>query len=124
MSKKRRLKRVLRDGRTVIVPMDHGVSKPISGIDEIERVLKEIDGVVDAVVLHKGLVKRIDYVNEMDMGLIIHLSASTCLVEPNEKVLVTSVEKAIKLGADAVSVHVNLGSRTEREQLRDLGIVS
>ncbi|ADB58034.1 2-amino-3,7-dideoxy-D-threo-hept-6-ulosonate synthase [Archaeoglobus profundus] len=124
MSKKRRLKRVLRDGRTVIVPMDHGVSKPIAGLEEVERILKEIDGIVDAVVLHKGVAKRVDYVNEMDMGLIVHLSASTCLVEPNEKVLVTSVEKAIKLGADAVSIHVNLGSKTEREQLRDLGIVS
>ncbi len=124
MSKRRRLKRVLPDGRTVIVPMDHGVSKPIEGLTEIDRVLREIDGIVDAVVLHKGIVKNVGYVDEMEMGLIVHLSASTCLREPNEKVLVTSVEKAIKLGADAVSVHVNIGSKTERDQLRDLGMIS
>lgn len=124
MSKKRRLKRVLPDGRTVIVPMDHGVSKPIEGLTEMERIIREIDGLADAIVLHKGVVKSLDYVNDMNMGLIVHLSASTCIREPNEKVIVTSVEKAIKLGADMVSVHVNIGSKTEREQLKDLGIIS
>lgn len=124
MSKKRRLKRVLPDGRTVIVPMDHGVSKPIEGLTEIERILREIDGLADAVVLHKGIVKNVQYVDEMNMGLIVHLSASTCLREPNEKVLVTSVEKAIKLGADMVSIHINIGSKTERSQLKDLGTIS
>ncbi len=124
MSKKRRLKRFLKDGKTLIVPMDHGVSKPISGLEELERLLKDIDEVVDAVVLHKGIVKKVEYINEMTCSLIIHLSASTCIREPNEKVLVTSVEKAIKLGADAVSIHVNIGSKTEREQLKDLGRIS
>ncbi|RLI81518.1 MAG: fructose-bisphosphate aldolase [Archaeoglobales archaeon] len=124
MSKKRRLKRFLKDGRTVMVPMDHGVSKPISGLEEIERIIREIDGIVDAIVLHKGVAKSIGYVEEMECALIVHLSASTCLREPNEKVLVGSVEKAIKLGAEGVSIHVNIGSKTERDQLRDLGIVS
>ncbi len=122
--KGRRLRRIMRNGKTVIVPMDHGVSKPIEGIKDIERIIRDIDGIADAVVLHKGIVKRIKYVEEMEMGLIVHLSASTSLVKPNEKVVVTSVEKAIKLGADAVSVHVNLGSESEREQLRDLGTIS
>jgi len=124
VSKKRRLKRIMKDGKTLIVPMDHGVSKPLRGLERIERVLREIDGKVDAVVLHKGIAKRVEYVDEMESSLIIHLSASTSLVSPNEKVLVSSVEKAIKLGADAVSVHVNLGSETERAQLRDLGTIS
>ncbi|MBU4548110.1 MAG: class I fructose-bisphosphate aldolase family protein, partial [Euryarchaeota archaeon] len=60
-----------------------------------------------------------------DIGLIIHLSASTSLgSDPNHKVLVTSVEKAIKLGADAVSVHVNVGSEKEPEMLIKLGTIS
>src|SRR5690606_34775819 len=43
---------------------------------------------------------------------------------PNHKVLVTSVEKALKLGADAVSVHVNVGSEREPEMLIKLGTVA
>jgi hypothetical protein len=43
--------------------------------------------------------------------LIVHLSASTSLgPDPNAKVDVAEVEEAIRLGADGVSVHVNIGN--------------
>ena len=59
------------------------------------------------------------------MGLIVHLSGSTALApEPNAKTLVCTVEEALKLGADAVSVHVNIGNGHERNMLADLGKVS
>ena len=44
--------------------------------------------------------------------------------DPNAKELVCSVEEAIKLGADAVSVHINLGAQTDNEMLAQLGFVS
>ena len=44
--------------------------------------------------------------------------------DPNAKELVCSVEEAIKLGADAVSVHINLGAETDKEMLAQLGFVS
>ena len=44
--------------------------------------------------------------------------------DPNEKVPVCTVEEAIKLGADAVSIHINLGAATDSEMLRHLGEVS
>ncbi len=60
-----------------------------------------------------------------DVGLIIHLSASTSLaLDPNHKVLVTTVEEAIKVGADAVSVHINIGAEDEFEMLQGLGYVA
>lgn len=124
VGKRRRLGRILKNGRTLMVPMDHGISKPVAGVEKIEDVLRRIDGIADAVVLHKGVVKRIGYVAEMEMGLVVHLSASTCLVDPNDKRIVTSVEKAIELGADAVSVHVNIGSKTEARQLEEVGTIS
>ena len=40
---------------------------------------------------------------------------------PNAKTLVGSVTDALKIGADAVSVHVNLGDETEPQMLADLG---
>jgi len=59
------------------------------------------------------------------IGLIIHLSASTSLgPDPNHKVLVTEVEDAIRIGADAVSIHINVGAEDEAEMLRDLGRVA
>ena len=44
--------------------------------------------------------------------------------DKTSKELVGSVEEALKLGADWVSIHVNLGSDSENEMIRDLGIVS
>jgi DhnA family fructose-bisphosphate aldolase class Ia len=38
--------------------------------------------------------------------------------------MVCTVEEAIKLGADAVSIHVNLGAEDERSMLEDLGMVA
>ncbi|MDL5502210.1 MAG: class I fructose-bisphosphate aldolase family protein, partial [Candidatus Methanoperedens sp.] len=43
---------------------------------------------------------------------------------PNDQVQVCTVEEAIKMGADAVSVHINIGSETEADQLQKLGSVA
>ncbi len=125
IGKRRRINRILKNGRTVIVPMDHGITKPENGLEDIDRIIKSIDGYIDAVILHKGIVKHSSYIQNMDAALIVHLSASTSLSrDPNDKRVVTSVEKAVALGADAVSVHVNISSDSEARQLEELGIVS
>jgi fructose-bisphosphate aldolase/2-amino-3,7-dideoxy-D-threo-hept-6-ulosonate synthase len=50
------------------------------------------------------------------------MSASTSLApDPNNKVQVCTVEECMKMGADAVSVHINIGSDTESAQLGILG---
>lgn len=114
-------------GRTIIVPMDHGVSVgPIDGlVDMREAVGHAVDGGANAVIMHKGLVRCGHRGRGGDVGLIIHLSASTSLSPfPNAKTLCGRVEEAIKLGADGVSVHVNLGDETERDMLNQLGEVT
>ncbi|SHN50085.1 2-amino-3,7-dideoxy-D-threo-hept-6-ulosonate synthase [Desulfovibrio litoralis] len=110
--------------RTVIVPMDHGVSiGPCEGlINTRETVDKVAEGHGDAVLLHKGLVEAGSREGGRDVGLIVHLSASTSLSPfPNSKTLVATVEDAIKLGADGVSVHINVGDTNESAMLADLG---
>lgn len=124
-----RLERIINreTGKTVIVPMDHGVSVgPIPGITDMKEAMRQVaDGGADAVVVHKGIVAPGHRRSGPDMGLIIHLSASTTLSpEPNAKTLVCTVEEAVKLGADGVSVHVNIGNGREREMLADFGRVS
>ncbi|MEU6551615.1 2-amino-3,7-dideoxy-D-threo-hept-6-ulosonate synthase [Streptomyces sp. NPDC046915] len=80
---------------------------------------------VDAIVVHKGSVRHIRPERFADMSLIIHLNASTAQApDPDAKYMVTEVEEALRLGADAVSVHINLGSDDERRQIADLGRVS
>ena len=129
IGKKIRLERIINrhTGRTVIAPMDYGVSNgPMKGIIDIDKTVESISqGGADAILMHKGIVEQGHRGYGKDIGLIVHLSASTSLApNPNNKVIVTSVEKAIQLGADAVSVHVNLGSETESEMLQELGEIS
>jgi class I fructose-bisphosphate aldolase len=114
-------------GKTVIIPMDHGVSMgPVEGIIDMKRAVNAVaEGGANAIVIHKGIVTCGHRGSGKDVGLIIHLSASTSMApDPNAKVLVCGVEEALKLGADAVSIHVNLGAEDEKDMLKDLGYVS
>ncbi len=124
-----RLERIMNreKGTTVIVPMDHGITVgPIHGLTNIrETIAKVADGGANAIVIHKGIVPFGHRGRGRDIGLIVHLSASTNLSPtPNNKVLVCSVEEAIKLGADAVSIHVNIGAEDEAKMLEDFGKIS
>ena len=126
VGKRIRLERIIdrKTRRTVIVPMDHGLSMgPIAGIEDMTAIINKVaDGGANAVVLHKGIVRAGHRGYGKDIGLIIHLSGSTSLgPDPNNKVPVASVEEVISLGADAVSVHVNVGAVSEPEQLKNLG---
>jgi len=107
--------------------MDHGITVgPIEGLADMrETVSKVVAGGANAILMHKGMVRAGHRGTGKDVGLIIHLSAGTSISpDPNAKELVCTVEEAIKLGADAVSVHINLGAETDKEMLRQLGYVS
>jgi class I fructose-bisphosphate aldolase len=113
-------------GRTIVVPMDHGVTVgPIFGLVNLRETVNQCaEGGANAVLMHKGLPRCTHRGSGKDVGLIVHLSASTSLSPyPNTKILVGSVEDAIRLGADGVSVHVNLGDENERYMLESLGQV-
>jgi predicted phospho-2-dehydro-3-deoxyheptonate aldolase len=129
IGKKIRIERIInRDsGRTVIVPMDHGVSVgPIEGLQDMRTTIgKIVSGGANAILMHKGIVRAGHRGHGRDVGLILHLSAGTTLgPDPAAKILVCTVEEAIKLGADAVSVHINLGAETEINMLEQFGQVS
>jgi class I fructose-bisphosphate aldolase len=129
LGKQIRLERIIdrNTSRTVIVPMDHGVSSgPIFGITDLRDAIEQVvRGGANAIVEHKGMVGAGHRRSGKDVGLIIHLSASTSLSPyPNTKTLVCTVEEALQLGADAVSIHVNIGDDMERQMLSDFGMVS
>ncbi len=129
IGKKIRLERIIdrNSGKTVIIPMDHGVTVgPIAGLEDMrETISRVVAGGANAILMHKGIVSAGHRGTGRDVGLIIHLSGGTTLSpDPNAKELVCTVEEAIKLGADAVSIHINLGAETDKEMLGQLGFVS
>jgi len=129
IGKEIRLERIIdrNSSRTVIIPMDHGVTiGPVDGLADMRAaVSKVVAGGANAILMHKGIVRAGHRGAGRDVGLIIHLSASTSISpDPNAKELVCTVEEAVKLGADAVSVQINLGAETDRDMLSQLGFVS
>ncbi len=129
LGKKVRLERIMdrNTRRTVIVPMDHGMTVgPIPGLVQIPPAANLIaEGGANAAVVHRGAAMFGHRGYGKDIGLILHLSASTSLSpDSNRKVLVATVEDALQIGADAVSIHVNLGADDEAQMLRDFGLVS
>jgi len=121
-----RMNRILELGKAVIVPMDHGVSEgPIEGLEDMGRMVSLVDkGGASAVLLHRGVIKSLEMPPRC--GVIMHMSAGTKYGEDkNRKVLVSSVEQAVRLGVDAISVHVNIGGcSTEPDMLCDLGEIA
>ena len=95
-------------GRVVVVPLDHGISMgPIPGLIDMRDTINKISlGGATAVLMHKGMVPY-------GLG-----------GDPNSKVIVTTVEEALTLGADAVSIHINLGADTEPDMIRCAGEIS
>ncbi|MFD8705582.1 2-amino-3,7-dideoxy-D-threo-hept-6-ulosonate synthase [Kitasatospora sp. NPDC059648] len=115
------------DGRFLLVPLDHSVSDgPIATASGFEKLVHDIvAGGADGVVVHRGRARALDPELLSGCSLLVHLSASTAHgPDVDAKVLVGGVEDAIRLGADAVSVHVNIGADTESDQLADLGAVA
>lgn len=114
--------------RTIVVPMDHGMT--IGAPDGLVNIRKAVDdmheGGANAVLMHKGLIRASGCAEaNADLGLIMHITASTALSpNGNTKVLTGTVEEAVRLGADAVSIHLNLGDPNEKEMLYTAGVIA
>ncbi|WII09755.1 2-amino-3,7-dideoxy-D-threo-hept-6-ulosonate synthase [Methanomassiliicoccales archaeon LGM-DZ1] len=125
-----RMERIMdrKTGRAVIIPMDHGISNgPMEGLYDMKATVDAVtNGGATAVIMHKGLIRYSYRGSGKDVGFIIHLSASTDVnpAQANHKVTVTTVEEAIKYGADAVSIQINYGDEYESEMVREAGEIS
>ena len=127
-AKRLRLMRLFKraGGNLFVLPLDHSLTTgPVLDAGSLDALMADAARCgVDAVVLHKGRVRWIDVRWFSRLSLIIHVSASTTHApDPTAKVLVASVEEAVRLAADAVSVHINLGSAQESRQLADAATV-
>ncbi|WP_045216630.1 class I fructose-bisphosphate aldolase [Desulfonatronovibrio magnus] len=125
---KRRLERFfdVRTRKTMILPMDHGVSEGlVSGLDDMSKLISSLtDTQVKGVVLHKGTAMEQSANLSVNQNLVIHLSAGTKHGLPSYgRALVCSIQEALRIGADAVAVHINIGNDLEDRMLSDLGLV-
>ena len=120
-----RLNRILRKGKMLCIPMDHGISNgPIEGLEKPHSMIYKCESHgISCVIVNKGIIKTLP--RPPKVGMLVHFSASTSLsTAPNRKMLTGSVKEALRLGADGVSLHINIGGKEEPEMLADLGRIS
>lgn len=119
-----RLSRLVPAGRTVLVPFDDAlINGPYGGlVDTVARTREVIAGGVDAVMGFRAL-HDLCAAAGLFVPFIANLTASTVLGTHTRKVVVGSVEAALRAGCDGVAVHVNVSDRHEGEMLGILGTV-
>jgi fructose-bisphosphate aldolase/2-amino-3,7-dideoxy-D-threo-hept-6-ulosonate synthase len=121
-----RLERIGTGGRFLVVPMDHGITLgAVTGLKEIESTVDAVTrGGADSVLTQKGVARRVQP-NTNGKGYIVHLNGSTSIgPDENDKRPTGTVEEAVRVGADAVSFHINVASEYEREQIEGLAEVT
>ncbi|MGD2073088.1 MAG: fructose-bisphosphate aldolase, partial [Candidatus Thorarchaeota archaeon] len=94
-----RKKRISKQNKFLIVPMDHGVTVgAVKGLEDMNEIVSKVSSHCSAVLFHKGIAMNLDTESLKGTGCIVHLSASTSFgLDGNEKVLVGSVFDALRL---------------------------
>lgn len=111
--KRVRLGRVFgNDGKTLIVPIDHGLaSGPVAGLEQPNKIIKTlISEGIDAILTTYGVANKFAHAFGKT-GLILRMDGGpTDLArDPEATDLMCTVEDALRLGADAVITSVWLG---------------
>jgi DhnA family fructose-bisphosphate aldolase class Ia len=121
-----RMKRILSrsDGRTFILPLDHGlIFGPEGGLEDIPHLVNRALGVgVDALLVRPGLLRSLEHHDLGGVGIIAALTGR--LTQGVDHVVINSVEEAIRCGADAIALELKLGSEGERDSLRSIAPLS
>lgn len=130
MGKKLRMRRVFRDGKALVLPMDHPIYfGPVSGLEDPARVvaLGREHGAT-AVLLTAGALRRV--VDEIgNMGVIMRIDTTVSKLGGPDTVmhLLHNVEEAAALGADMVVVNCYVGignTDVESDLLDKMALVS
>lgn len=122
-----RLNRILnpKSGKLIIVTVDHPITRGMfPALVNMEETLKKIvQGGPDALLMHKGIAERFFYPHAGKIPLILKASSFSPF-HPTYDTWVAHADEAVRLGADAISMGVIIGSAQQAEMLRNLGALS
>jgi class I fructose-bisphosphate aldolase len=98
----------------------------LPGLEAVGRLLGMLDGRnVQGVVLNKGPARAHGAALPLNVSVIMQLSGGTKhALPPYGRTVVCSVSEALRLGADAVSLQINVGNDQEDRMLADFGAMA
>ena len=120
VGKYRRMKHLFSDsGKCLIVPLDDSlITGPKKGLVHIEKKIEQIASAKpSALITYLGAAS---IAKQYDVPIILNISASTVLSNHTNKVIISSVEQALAIDADAVAVHINFSSKYESDMLQNM----
>lgn len=125
IGKERRFKRIFKDGKCVIVPIDDSlISGAKFGLFDLDLKISELCAAKPNGVLgYTGSLSLLSH-KSSDIPIILNLTASTERSSHTNKTLITSVQRALIMDVDAVAVHINITSIYESRMLEIVGKVS
>ncbi len=122
-----RLGRILKDGRSVVCPLDYGgFMGPVEGIHEPAAIVDAVvAGGADALLVNPGLARSEWRRYAGKAGLIVRVTGGSTKYNPNQTyhTLVCDVREACAIGADAVCIMVFAGSEQEQEMFHTMSQV-
>ena len=125
-----RLKRIFAaDGKSFIVAMDHGaIIGPQGHLAHPKEIVERVvAGKPDAILTTKGMLKHAHAALDPDVAVILRISGGfTMLGDPSDfqDRVISSVEQAIKYGADGVAITVKYGHPNEGEFIERASFVA
>lgn len=121
--KEKKLKKIIKkDGKALLIAFDHAVEHGPSVYEGInldpKRIVEIAKQGADGIILHVGSARyaRIP----KNLALIVKVTARTNLAPNQVEEIVTSVEEAENIGADAIAATVYVGNENEWRMLRNL----
>ena len=109
--------------KSILVPIDHGLGfGPSKGIDNTRQIASWISNDnIDGIIAHRGILEKLIQHGVTDKALMLQLSGMSVTDSvPNQKELLTSVEYAGLIGADAVSIQSNFDGLNDRNSIQNI----
>jgi len=120
-----RMRRLMKTGRVVIVAVDHGnTAGVVHGLEDPVDVIKmAAQAGADGILVTPGVLEQaIDAVG--DLAIILRIDGCVSILGSGPMELFSSVEHAVRLGADSVVVNATVGAPHETAELKKVGVVA
>jgi fructose-bisphosphate aldolase/2-amino-3,7-dideoxy-D-threo-hept-6-ulosonate synthase len=117
-------------GKSLLLAFDHAVEHgpqeyPNVGLHPWRIARMGINGGANGIIVHAGAARIIKPFLPKDFALVIKITGRTSLSPDKNEIqeIVTSVDEAVKLGADAVAYTLYVGADMEYEMIKNLAEV-
>uniref|UniRef100_A0A7C4F9J1 Fructose-bisphosphate aldolase n=1 Tax=Thermofilum pendens TaxID=2269 RepID=A0A7C4F9J1_THEPE len=117
IGKEIRLRKLLRDGKTVIVPIDHPIEGYFKELEDPRRIVQEIiDGGADGVLLRRGTLARTYDLVAGKLAVVYRISGATFTSgDMWDQRILSSVREAVRYAADAIAFTVTVAHPREND---------